>query len=640
MPLLLRSGLLLLWLLPWEAMAQTDTTVARLREVQIFGQQVKEYAAGSRVETIDTAFLRLRNAANLGDILQSRSPLAVRTYGPGQLASVSFRGTAARHTAVLWNGLNINLPTLGQTDLSLIPVAANAEVALQHGGAGANYGSGAIGGTILLSSPPAWDNRLRASLQQDVGSYGHSFSNLHLAYSRGKVAGATGLYRGRADNNFPFRNVTRFGAPLERQENAGVQQQGFTQDLHYRLNDHTHLSVRGWYAENDAQAQPAMGSTHANARRDNQSLRLLGDLSGRRRSGTWSLKTAWFKDRMQYRTDNISSDTDVDTYQTQAEYAVRVGQKLRVKGGAEAQHFRALVDGYDQPVQENRASGFLLVRYDPTPRLDLSLNVRQGLVQGYNPPLTPSLGLNLRLRETQASTLTAKGNLAQSYRVPTLNERFWPTGDPDLKPESGRSLEAGLQHEHRTGSLQVSAEITGYSMWVDHWVNWEPSGPNGAWSPRNIRQVQVQGAELSGDLRYAAGQTRAGLGIRYSYTRSVHGKTDQTANQDLVGKQLIYVPRHNGSLFLNFTLRRWLLTSTLSYAGYRYTREDNTAWLPPFALLQVVAGREFSIGRHRFQGVGTVHNLTNITYQTMQYFAMPPRHYSLSLRYHFTKQFN
>ena len=37
----------------------------------------------------------------VADILAARTPAYIKNYGPGQLASISLRGTAARHTAVL-----------------------------------------------------------------------------------------------------------------------------------------------------------------------------------------------------------------------------------------------------------------------------------------------------------------------------------------------------------------------------------------------------------------------------------------------------------------------------------------------------------------------------------------------------------
>ena len=86
----------------------------------------------------------------------ARTALYLKNYGPGQLSSITLRGTSARHTAVLWNGFNINLPSLGEADFSLLPVSGTTQIEIQPGPAGATYGNGAVGGTVRLSSaaPP------------------------------------------------------------------------------------------------------------------------------------------------------------------------------------------------------------------------------------------------------------------------------------------------------------------------------------------------------------------------------------------------------------------------------------------------------------------------------------------------------
>ena len=44
-----------------------------------------------------------------------------KQYGRATLSTVAFRGTAASHTQVMWNGMRINSPMLGMTDFSMIP---------------------------------------------------------------------------------------------------------------------------------------------------------------------------------------------------------------------------------------------------------------------------------------------------------------------------------------------------------------------------------------------------------------------------------------------------------------------------------------------------------------------------------------
>ena len=68
------------------------------------------FAIGSRWLVLDSTALAQYHGAALVELLEARTPLYIKNYGPGQLASILLHGTSARHTAVLWQGLNINIP--------------------------------------------------------------------------------------------------------------------------------------------------------------------------------------------------------------------------------------------------------------------------------------------------------------------------------------------------------------------------------------------------------------------------------------------------------------------------------------------------------------------------------------------------
>ena len=120
--------------------AQKDTTTIGnevLREVRIYGIPIEKYATGSKVQKLDSAMLGTSNATTLARVLQQQSPIYIKAYGNEMLATASFRGTGAGHTAVLWNGLNINSLTAGQTDFTLVPMIAIDQVSIQPGSASA-----------------------------------------------------------------------------------------------------------------------------------------------------------------------------------------------------------------------------------------------------------------------------------------------------------------------------------------------------------------------------------------------------------------------------------------------------------------------------------------------------------------------
>jgi iron complex outermembrane receptor protein len=107
---------------------------------------------GLKHESIDST--TLANSLNLSaaEILNRMSSVYIKSYGGSGLASSSFRGGSANHTAILWNGFNLQSPVTGMMDLSLIPAGLFNSMSLQYGGKSAVWGSGAVGGAIHLRS--------------------------------------------------------------------------------------------------------------------------------------------------------------------------------------------------------------------------------------------------------------------------------------------------------------------------------------------------------------------------------------------------------------------------------------------------------------------------------------------------------
>ena len=56
---------------------------------------------------------------SLDELLEHNSPVYLKNYGQGQLATLSIRGNGASQTQLFWNGFKMNSPTLGQSDLRL-----------------------------------------------------------------------------------------------------------------------------------------------------------------------------------------------------------------------------------------------------------------------------------------------------------------------------------------------------------------------------------------------------------------------------------------------------------------------------------------------------------------------------------------
>ncbi|WP_157807533.1 TonB-dependent receptor [Hymenobacter chitinivorans] len=606
--------------------------VQQLPAVRIQAGLPSRFAVGSRTLTLDSVALAQYRSGTVADVLAARTPLYIKNYGPGQLSSISIRGTSARHTAVLWNGLNISLPSLGESDFALLPTSGATQVQVQHGPASALYGSSAIGGTVLLSSPPQWNAGPRTSFQTEQGSFGQQANSLEGGFSNARVAVRTSASQRSAQNDFPYSVREASGMVQHRQENAAYRQWSLAQDVQLRTGQHSEWQAAAWLTDADRQIQPSTGSANTHARQRDQSRRLLAGyhhVAARHESG---LRVAWFEDVLNYRSDDVASNSRVQTTQAQAEHTFTFRPNANLRLGAEAQHFSGHVDGYQQAIDENRYAGFALLRYDPRPALHLTANLRQAVLPGRRAPLTPTLGAEWQFWQTPAQTLSLKANASRSYRAPTLNERFWPTGNPNLTPEAGLGYEGGLTHEWKpTADLTWQSELTGYHQLVDDWVQWLPDRL-GRYTPKNLRQVRAQGVEVGSHLRWEHQryQLRAGAEYAYTQSRKVRGYND---DPDPVNQQLAYVPLHAAAFSTDHRWRRWVASTVLTYTGPRFIDATGSNKLPGYTLLNATLGHTLRVGPAwsatvLVQGF----NLTNLVYQSYEYRAMPLRSGSVSVR--------
>ncbi|PVY43959.1 iron complex outermembrane receptor protein [Pontibacter virosus] len=612
-------------------MAQQDTTLYHLRTVEIFGKPAEVFASGSRVSTLDSSFISTYASGSVADALLARTPVFLKTNGPSGIAVPAFRGTSPTHTAVLWNGLNISQPALGQNDMALLPLSSIGSIAVQHGAAGATYGSGAIGGAVLLNSASRQEPGFGADVMQEVGSFGRYFSSASARYSGQKVSVAFSGYHLAAENDFTFRDYGRIGAPTRRQDQAQVAQHGFTQDLSWQLSPNTRLALHGWYTYANREVPPALGAANTNAEQLDRNLRLMTELNHSSNWGETSVKAAVFNDYLHFTDNSNHSTTDINTYQAQVEQTYTYARRWSLRGGLNLQHFEADVQGYGRQVTEDRASAFLLFRYDPSKRLDLSLNLRQAFVKGYNPTPAPTLGGNWLMLEHKEHKLYLKGNVSGSYRVPTLNERFWqPGGNPDIKPEQGWSFETGLRHRYTLGPVHLDSEVSVYRMLVDNWIQWMPV-TSGYWSPRNLQKVRTQGIELSSRASTTLGSWQLAATGAYTYTAAEQVKAYE-GNQEL-NRQLAHVPLHKAQLSTDLSFRAWTLLGHLTHTGFRYTDNSNVSSLPGYTLLNLALQKKFTLGQYPLVASLRSDNVTDRTYTVLENMPMPPRSLAVGLRF-------
>jgi vitamin B12 transporter len=615
-----------------EASKQPRQDSVMLQPVVITGFVPERFMAGLKVQRLDSALVHSFQFQNLSDLLSFHTPLAFRNYGPGQLNTVSFRGTSSTHTAVLWNGLNINQPNLGQTDFSTLPVAGFERLSVQYGSSASVVGTDAVGGSLLLESAGTQPQGLQARIGRQQASFGNHQTQIGARYGTGQregrqFSGKTLLYGGTTPNRYPY--TERRGYLMEPSESS---QRGLVQDLVWTGRREQQLSAHLWLTDNAVTLAPENPTSRELTR--SQSYRSMVQYQ----TPTWTWRTAWMRDLIDFGKgafDHLEhTGTDRLLTRLEKEKTWELGRakssRLTVRTGAELAHYRTQVDGYVAPlITENRADLFVMSRWQAA-RWLVSATLRQAFITRFDPPLTPSLGAEYRIITRQNLHLTAKGSLGRSYRVPTLNERYWKAlGNPDIRPERGFNKEVGLEARWVASDRQTfSAEVTAYHNRVDDWTYWNPERN---YRVENLQLVLARGAELLARWQAIYGVWHTGATVGYALTRTSQERLYNAYAIDILGKQLVYVPLHQGTLHAYAQRGSTRLTAQLRAVTRSYYTFDNSRHLPGYALVNFMAEKTWPLGHWQVQAQAQVNNIFDVLYLNVKRNAMPGRTLSLNL---------
>ncbi len=613
--------------------AQTDSSTV-LETVEVNAVLEHDYSVGSRVMEVDSAQLARYQSGRLSDLLLKETAVYIKQQGNGMLSTISLRGTGSSHTSVMWNGFQVNYPTLGQADYAVLPTIAADKVALFYGSGATLYGNGAIGGALQLATKPDWTPGTGITLQQDAGSFGYRSTSAKYSLGTGKLSLVSRFYTSSLDNNFTFKNTEKFGVPYEQQQNAALQSGGFVQDIHYKIKRNLIAFGSFWFNQNHKQIQALMTSNNSHDFQWDKSLRSVGGLKYYYKRGYSELKLAHFRDLIRYvdETKSIDSRSVTNHYSVLYNHKYTFNNKLSLKAGGQFSYYTTAVDNYADGQTDKRGSIYLSGYYHPFKKLYLNLNLRQAHFKDVASPFSPSLGLRYNLFTNNHHRIDFKSSVSRNYRAPTLNERYWvPGGNPNILPEDGFSTEGGMSYAFCTKQLTFSTEITAFHLLVNDWIQWLQVDTASFYAPVNINKVKSRGLELNAKVEYQLHNWTFLFRANYAYTRSTNlAKISPTDNG--IDKQLIYVPEHSWSGGLDVRFKKYDLSIVTYYTGLRYTTRDNLDFLPGFAATDLSLGKRFDLGNnYSIGGYLRVNNLFDATYQNIAQKAMPGRNYNFSI---------
>ena len=509
-----------------------------------------------------------------------------------------------------------------------------SRVNILYGGSSALFGSGNIGGALLLENAPDIFDSSRQSIfvSGSAGSFRQFSGGLEGMASGKKWLFSTKVQLQSALNNFPYTND---GTKLNT-TNSQLHSTAATLHLAYRSGLRSTLGLTAWLQKYDREIPPALFETMGSLKKQvDGSLRLLLDWNKTGMASNWYVKSSFICDEIKYSDNavNLNTTSTVYQYYQEAGWRHQMGKFGRIILFAPLQvGWMRIPENYALK-QQNRIAlaGAYNIRLLRS-RLDIAVNARGEAVDSLislshteQSCLLPGADASFSM----FSWLSLRANLQRTYRVPSLNELYYyPGGNTSLKPEQGWSRDAGYTVKVSHKNLTVYHDVSVFDRNINDWIIWLGGA---IWTPHNIARVHSRGVETENKFTYHYSEWQFHFGVNTAYILATT-VSSYIYNDGSIGKQMPYTPRYNGQLNVGFTLHRLYVNYNHTYTGYRFTVSDESDYLLPYNTgnLQIMYTASFK--GHTIQLNAQCNNIWNEQYYVSFSRPMPGINWMTGLR--------
>ncbi len=547
---------------------------------------------------------------SLNEIIKNQTAVFMREYGRGMLSSVSLRGTGASHTQVVWNGIPINSILNGQTDFNTVSANLYDQIILKKGGSSVDFGSGAMGGIVLLNDIINYKNIPETQLQNlyNIGSF-QSVSNFSLLkYANKKWYFKTGFQLRQSDNDYPY-----IGYEFQN-DNGAYTGLDFGIVAGYKINRFAQTYFKNQNSFFDRELSRTLYQT-SQSELITRNNRYLWGFVYQKDQWTWQTDWAYLFESYQYFANKNTtvadrSLSDVYTVKNTISYRFNHNSHLYIKQSFTHQQGQSA--HFDDKKRKIWAADFIWGQSFVKWKYDLK--VRKEFNKTYQIPWIGAIETIYNVYKNW----WLKANISKNFRLPTFNDLYWqPFGNPNLKPEKSYAVETGIQFDNDKNHVSFTA----YYIDSQNLIKWTPDNDQW-WSPKNITHACYNGIELSVQHRFMFTSNQyISFKINYTY---------QQATDLLTRKQIPYTPQHIGLTTLEYKYKKLKIKYINRFTGKIFTTSSNTKYISAVDLHHIVAA--YAVNNH-IQAGGSIHNLFNTYYETFPSRPEPGINYNLYINF-------
>ncbi len=543
-------------------------------------------------------------ATSVPDLLQGLAGVSIaNSGGAGKATSVFLRGTNSDHVVVLIDGIKVGSATLGTAAFQDFPVEQIERIEVVRGPRSSLYGSEAIGGVIQIFTRKG-GGALMPSASVTLGSYNTRQAAANLSGGGENSWLNLGLSQLETDGFNACKGSLKAGCFTVEPDKDGYRNTSLNLRAGYRFQPGSEVDFHllraqgrndfdGSFQNQSASVQQAAGLSLKHQASELWSLKLA---AGQSEDDSDNFLNGLFMSRFNTRRNTLSWQNDL---------ALAPGHLFTL--GLDRQE-DVVTSTTAYAVTSRDTTGLFAQYQGRAGKQDFQFSLRRDDNSQFGAYTTGNAAWGRALADDLRVTLA----YGTAFKAPTFNQLYWPGfGNPDLKPEHSRSLEAGLGGKAGAGRWSLNAFETRVTDLI---------GFDGVTNPVNA-SARIRGLEAFAALRLADWDTRLNLTLQDPENRS------NTANY---GKVLNRRAEQSLRLDLDRDLGAYRMGVTLRAEGRRYDNLANTTRLSGYGLLDLRA--EYRLTRDlRLQT--RVENLFDKDYETVYLYNQPGRSLFVTLRY-------
>lgn len=606
-----------------------------LDEITVTATRIEERESevSSSVTVITSSEIEARGATTVADAIEATAGVTISAFGAaGAQKTATIRGSTSSQVLVLVDGVRVSTAMSGFTDISTIPADSIDRIEVLRSGASALYGSDAVGGVINIIT-----KKKHAPLTVSVENGSYLPANHVEGYGTGKTANgpnyaslvdsqkisfsaapSIGEVVLRASGGFTkAANVYTFidsSDEVRSLQNAGLLSGNAAAGINFPLlGGSLDAAFTGAYKQNGTPGPLSSPTLHA-SQTDARATAVLKFSTDRFFTDILSLDAAAHAEYADVGNSNTetpseNSDSQLFTAGMELQQKAYASEALTFVYGISSAYDRGLSTEFGTP--QRLSAGVFLAPVIELGSFSIHPSLRYDFYSDYMPgAFSESLGASYKLSDADS----LKANLSGSYRVPSFEDLYWPSGsgaegNPSLRPETGYSADMGYERS----AQRLSYSVFVFARYAQDVILWQ-TGTDGIWRPSNFGAAFYPGVEQELKLEFL---NRFTATLNYTFMYSYVLDVGMTLADD---KRVPMTPVHKLNATLGYAGDGFSWSVTGRYQSLRYLMLANAAYLPDVLVVDAIVKKILSKGWVSYLAVD---NLFGAQYQVVNGYPMP-----------------